>query len=215
MGACTISSYPKIMIMNCHAGEVIFTEQPDPLALCDLNGETVFLQWKAQYESCVWSTTEVRTMNFKLHPNNNFLHTEIDKMVNITVNNDRDSCNSDRTHINVTLSIHLNEYVLEHVPYIFINVVRFIAGDRKEQRSDNLYLEANRNCFSTTTVTGKQSIDNNTSVLKLNATTMEASKPSPSSVKSYASCVLHCNRSLISYSVMGVFVMTVLAVLKL
>ena len=208
---------------NGHAGETtesIFTEQPYPLNLCVLNGKTIFLQWKIQYEPCDWPTVDVKTMEYMLYPDNNFLPTEIEREVNVTVN---DVCNSGKKHINVTLSIDLNEYVLEHVPYLVCIITRFTEG-AGTYRSEKLYLQANRNCSSTTT--GKGTTYDITSALTTTETsettyditnilnaTMETPVPF---VISSASAVLQCNRSFINvpYIMMCVFVIILLDVLE-
>lgn len=202
------------MTTHCHAGETvdkIFTEQPDPLDLCELNGETIFLRWIAQYDSepCDYPIINVITMNYTLHPDDNiFLPIEIKEEFNATV---KDDCISGKTRINVTLSIHLSEYVLEHVPYVACIITRSTVGV-KPDRSKNLYLQANRNCFSTTT--GKQSTD----VTTANKTIADPLELSQTTVINYASCV-HCNGSLnfinILYYVLFVFVTILLAVLEL
>ena len=212
------------MAYNDHAGETItmesiFTEQPNPLNLCILNGKTILLQWKVLYEPCDdWPTVAVKTMNYSFYPDNNFLPIEIEREFNVTVN---DMCNSGRAHIDVTLSIHLNEYVLEHVPYIVCIVTTFPEGEGP-YRSEELYLQANTNCSSTTT--GKGTTYDITSALtttEMSETTsydittlLNAIKEMP--VLSSASGVLQCNRSFINipYYIMCVFMMIFLAVLE-
>lgn len=192
--------------MYYHAGE-IFTEQPDPLDLCDLNGETLFLQWKAQYERCDYPKIILQTKNYSLYryPDDNMrLPIKIKREFNATV---KDECISDQTHINVTLSIHLSEYILKHVPYVVCIITKFTEGGGVNE-SEKLYFQANRNCFSTTT--GKQGAHNVTNVLATTADTLEQLQ---STVTNYASC----NGSFIniSYYVLCVFVTTLLVVLEL
>jgi hypothetical protein len=199
-----------VMTMHCHVGETInsiFSEQPEPLNLCDLNGKTIFLQWKAQYEPCDYPKIEVKTINYLLYPDDNlFLPIEIQRELNVTAN---DECTSNKLHIDVTLSIHLNEYILEQ-DYIVCIITRSTEGIEPD-RSEKLYLQANRNCFSTTA--GNQSPSDATNVT---TTIMETSKPSPLFVIRNASCALHCNRSLIYiilYFILCVFVISLLAIL--
>ena len=127
-------------------------------------------------------------MRYTLYPENIYLPTELEKEVNVSVNY---ACNFGRRHINVTLSIHLNEYVLQHVPYLVCIITRYSEGRGETYRSEELHIEANRNCFSTTT--GKQGADYDTDVhtLKLNGT-MDTEE---SNTTSSASCILHCNGS--------------------
>ena len=196
------------MTIHCHTGEStdsIFTEQPSPLNLCIVNGKTIFLQWRVQYEPCEWPRTTVKTMRYTLYPNNVNLPIEIEKEVNVSVN---DACNFGRTHINVTLSIHLNEFVLQHVPYLVCIITRYSDGGGTSYRSEELHIEAVRNCFITTT--GKHVTDYDTTDVQLNAT-METSA---SNETSSASCILHCNQSFIyvsyCYFLLCVFVIILL-----
>ena len=186
--------------------DLIFIEQPNPLDLCALNGKTIFLNWKVQYKPCDWPLISLKTMNYTLHPNNSFLPIEYGKDINVTV----DECNSDKTDIDITLSIHLNEDILEHVPYIVCIITRHTEGGRNERRSEELYLQANRNCFSTTAK--QRTID-------ISNATMEILSPQQSdNLTNSASCVLPCNKSLnfinVPYYVMCVFIITLLDVLK-
>ena len=204
------------MTIHYHAGETInsiFIEQPDPLNLCDLNGETIFLQWIAQYEPCDHPTIFVQTLNFVLYPTTNDTPpTEIKNEVNATVDDGVCTPGKKFKRINVSLSMHLNEHILEHVPYIECAIIRRTEEHRIYNISEKLYLQANTNCFYTTT--GNQSTDI-TRVPISNVTTMETSELLYSSAINYASCVLHCYRSfvnLLSYYVMCVFVTTLLAV---
>lgn len=201
------------MTIHYHAGETInsiFIEQPDPLNLCDLNGETIFLQWIAQYEPCDHPTIFVQTLNYVLYPTTNDTPpTEIRNELNSTVNDGVCTPGKKFKRINVSLSMHLNEHILEHVPYIECAIIRR-AEERRIDISEKLYLKANTNCFSTTQSTDVTRVPN--------PTTVETLEPSPSPLVNYASCVLHCHRSfvnIISYYVMCVFVTISLAVLKL
>lgn len=187
-----------------HTGDTIesdsiFIEQPTPLNLCVLNGKTIFLNWKVQYEPCDWPSIFVKTMNYTLYPNNRFLPIEIEEEFNITAT---DVCNSGKIHINVTLSIHLNEDVLEHVPYIVCIIDRSTEGSGRD-RSEELYLQANRNCFSTTA-------EERTTHYHGNTTNMQSDNVTS------VSCALPCNKSFINvpYYVMCVFIITLLAVLE-
>ena len=69
----------------------------------------------------------------------------------MTVN---DHCSSslraDTTEIDVTLSINLNEHVLEQVPYIVCIVTTQLGGpNEKLHRSQMVYLQADNNCTTT------------------------------------------------------------------
>ena len=208
--------------------ESIFTEQPNPLNLCIINGKTVFLQWKARYESCDWPLVAVKTMNYSLYlpeDNNNFLPIEIERELNITAN---DVCISGRTHIDVTLSIHLNDYVLEHVPYIVCIITRLNVNFDCDYRSEELYLQANTNCSSTKTGKGTTYDDITTALATTETsettyyditnalnTTMEMSVPFVIS-STFGVHALQCNRSfiIVPYILLCVFIMSLLAVLK-
>ena len=208
---------------NYHTGEavdIIFTKEPNPLDICNQNGRTIFLQWKAQYESCDWSVTDVKTMKYLLYPiARKNLPPEIYNEINATVNYMYNDCPSGRIHIdiNVTMtpSLQLSEYIPERIPYI-VCIITFTDGDN-QKRSENLSLEAYQNCFNPTT--GNQSTESNdgTSLPISNATTMEIPDSLMYSVTSYASCILHCNISFIniSYYVMCVLVTILLDVLEL
>ena len=158
-------------------------------------------------------------MNFSLYPDNCFLPIEIEREFNVTVN---DVCNSGKKHIDVTLSMHLNDYVLEHVPYIVCIITRFNGGS-STYRSENLYLQANRNCSSTTTgngttyditsaLTTTETSETTYDITNGPNTTMETPV---SFVISSASGALQCNRSFINVPyiiMMCVFMMILLAV---
>ena len=195
--------------MHCHAGETvnkIFTEEPGSLDLCDLNGETIFLQWKAQYEPCDnYPIINIKTMNYTLHPDDNrFVPDRIKEESNVTA---KDECISGKTYINVTLSIHLSEYILEYVPYVVCIITRSTERGQSD-RSKILYLEANRNCSSTTTDSEKQSTD----VTNVNITGIVDPSELSQSTVNYAACV-HFNGSLkFIYHVLFVFITILLAV---
>lgn len=198
-----------------HTGDTIesdsiFIEQPTPLNLCVLNGKTIFLNWKVQYEPCDWPSIFVKTMNYTLYPQNRFLPIEIEEEFNITAT---DVCNSGKIHIDVTLSIHLNEDVLERVPYIVCIIVRSTEGGGRD-RSEELYLQANRNCFSTTAEERTTHYYGNTT--SISNVTMEIPAPRQSDNVTSVSCALPCNKSFINvpYYVMCVFIITLLAVLE-
>ena len=198
------------MTTHCYAGETvnkIFIEQPDPLDLCDLNGKTIFLRWKAQYELCYnYPIINIKTMNYTLHPDDNrFVLDRIKEESNVTA---KDECISGKTYINVTLSIHLSEYILEHVPYVVCIITRSSTEGGPSDRSKNLYLEANRNCSRTTTDSEKQSTD----FTNVNITTIVDPSELSQSTINYAYCV-HCNGSLkFMYHVLFVFITILLAV---
>lgn len=176
-------------------------EQPKPLDICILNGSVVFLEWRVQYEPCDLPDVDIRTMKYLLHPSNHFIPDQISRDVNVTENR---VCNSGRKQINITLSIHLNEYILEHVPYIVCIITRYTGGDTKSDQSEKLYLQANRNCFSTiagedTTYYDRKSVN----------ATMEPQ------FNNSACSPLSCKRTFINIlHTMCVFTMMLLAVLE-
>ena len=122
----------------------------------------------------------------------------------------KDDCFSGKTHINVTLLIHLSEYILKRVPYVECSITKFTNGGGITE-SEKLYFQDNRNCLSTTTGPGQRGTHNVTNVLATIADTLEQSQ---STGVNYAFCV-HYNASFInrkSFYVLCLFVTTLLAI---
>lgn len=117
----------------------------------------ISLQWVIQYEKCSKHRINIETKNnINLHPPDSVVPIEVNRDYNVTVN--YNDCRSERniTRINITLWIHLNDDVFQHVPYIMCTL--FGLGDDGTQihlHSEKVFIQVNSdiNCPVSTETT--------------------------------------------------------------
>ena len=134
-----------------------------------------------------------------------FIPNEIKSEYNVTENHE---CNTGGHDVNISLDIHLNKHILEHVPYVYIV---FKIGSGVEYESEKVYLQSNRSCFSTTT---NNDVTKHSTKPTVPVITNTSAVPMLIS-SNYATCQLHCNIQFINipYSLFA-FMMILFAVFK-
>ena len=113
---------------------------------------------------------------------------------NVTMNSDSASCTDD-----VTLSLHLTENVIQHVPYV-VCIIRTGSGDTLEShRSDRVYVYIPSTTQTPETTTTQNVITNATTVRHRNQFTLipAVTFDIVSNSSSGASCIPHCGRVLL------------------
>lgn len=102
--------------------------------------------WQIQYQLCDW-TLRIATANYTLHPNPFPATVPIAKNseYNVTLNVMCDGEGPGKiVNMNVSLSIILNDNVIEHVPYILCSLSRLDTNDNSihYHRSRKVYLQS-------------------------------------------------------------------------